>query len=355
MDPDHPEHDPGKAERYGDAIYRCYAQLDSVIGNLVTQAGTQVDVIIVSDHGFGFNQRGYHFLRPWLTKLDLLHPTESSSIKGKTGQLPAIVLREASAIADGIIPKRLRRNLMRLLPGGRAGLVRELHQAHCDWSRTKAYVDYIRPGIWINLRGREPHGIVDPGEEYETLRDALIERLADCRDLATGEPVVHAVRRAEDVYDGPYLHKGPDLAIEWNYEIIVTGLRCRDLEGREITIEEGADIVERRGVSGDHRLEGIFVAAGPHIKPSHKIKDAHIMDIAPTVLRLMGLSAPAYMDGQTLQDALKLDTLGVPAQSDISTIEEMYRWLGTTEGSLRFTDEENLMVEQRLRGLGYIE
>jgi predicted AlkP superfamily phosphohydrolase/phosphomutase len=355
MDPDHPEHDPHQAKQYGDAIYQCYAQLDSVIGDLIAQAGADADVMIVSDHGFGFNQRGYHFLRPWLTRLGLLHPIESSGIRGKTSQLPTAILREIAAVADGLIPKRLRRRLMRLLPGGRAGLVKELHQVHCDWSRTKAYVDYIRPGIWINLRGREPQGIVDPGEEYEALRDNLIDQLMDCRDLATGEPIVRAVRRKEEVYAGPHLYKGPDLAIEWNYDIIVKGLRYRDGAGQEIIIEEEADIVERRGVSGDHRPEGILVAAGPHIKPGREIKDAHIIDIAPTVLRLMGISAPAYMDGKVLEETLKLDPLEATAHSDISTIQEMYRWLGTAEESLRFSDEESLMVEERLRGLGYIE
>jgi len=357
MDPTHPGHDPRQAARYGDAIYRCYAQLDAVVGDLVAQAGPGADVIVVSDHGFGFNQKGYHFLGPWLTSLGLFYPVEGKGANGKARQLLTTALRETAAVGDGLVSKRLRRKLMALLPGGRAGLVKELHQVHCDWSRTKAYVDYIHPGIWVNLRGREPQGIVAPGREYEALRNELIERLLDCRDLDAGKPIVRAVKRREEVYSGPYLHKGPDLVIEWNYEVVISGLRYHDGTGREVIVREEADIVERRQVSGDHRPEGIFIASGPHIKTGQEISGARIMDIAPTVLKLMGVPIPAYMDGRALTEALRPDSLEVvTARIDetASTGEMSQRMEASTE-SLQFSDEEAAMVEERLRGLGYIE
>jgi predicted AlkP superfamily phosphohydrolase/phosphomutase len=355
MDPQHPDYAPGEA-RYSEAIYRCYAQLDAVVGDLVTQAGPEVNVILASDHGFGFNQRGYHFLNPWLASLGLFQPLKDRDAKGKARRLMATALREAAAVGDGLVPKTLRRKLMNLLPGGRAALVGKLHQARCDWSRTKAYVDYIHPGIWINLRGREPTGIVAPGSEYEALRDELIERLLDCRDVDTDQPIVKAVRRKEEVYDGPYLSKAPDLAIEWNYDIIVSGLRCHDRSGRELIVEKAADIVERRNVSGDHRPEGILIASGPQIKADQEISGAHIMDIAPTVLALMGQTVPAYMDGRVLVEALASDfSRAISARLDETTEDGVSPQMSAPAESLEFSAEEAAMVETRLRGLGYIE
>ncbi len=353
MDAQHPDHSPSRSE-YGQAIYRCYAQLDAVVGDLVTQAGSGVDVILVSDHGFGFNQRGYHFLNPWLSVLGLLHPAQDDSVQGKAKRLMTGLLREVAAVGDGLVPKTLRRKLMNLLPGGRAALVGQLHQVRCDWSRTRAYVDYIHPGIWINLRGREPAGVVAPGSEYEALRDELIERLLDCRDLGTGQPVAQAVRRREEVYHGPHLSKAPDLVIEWNYDIIVSGLRCRDRTGKELIIERAADIVERRNVSGDHRPEGILIAAGPHIKAEQQITGAHIMDIAPTVLTLMGQAVPAYMDGRVLAEALTAD-MAVSVRPDGATTGAPPSQMSAPTEGVEFSAEEAAMVKARLRGLGYIE
>jgi predicted AlkP superfamily phosphohydrolase/phosphomutase len=355
MDPEHPNHDSSKT-MYSKAIYQCYAQLDTVVGNLVTQAGPDVNVILVSDHGFGFNQRGYHFLNPWLTTLGLFHPLKDHDVKGKAKRLTATALREVAAIGDGLVPKTLRRKLMNFLPGGRAALVGQLHQVSCDWSRTKAYVDYIHPGIWINLCGREPAGTVAPGSEYEALRGELIERLSDCRDLDTDQPIVKAVRRREEVYHGPHLSKAPDLAIEWNYDIIVSGLRCYDRTGKELIVQQAADIVERRNVSGDHRPEGILLASGPHIKADQEISGAHIMDIAPTVLALMGQAVPAYMDGRVLAEALTTDfSRAASAQSDEIAADGVPRRMSAPAESLEFSVEEAAMVEARLRGLGYIE
>jgi len=355
MDPKHPDYDPGKT-MYGEAIRQCYAQLDAVVGDLVTQAGPDVNVILVSDHGFGSNQRGYHFLNPWLTTLGLFHSREDRNVKEKAKRLIATALREVAAIGDGLVSKTLRRRLMNLLPGGRAALVGQLHQVDCDWSRTKAYVDYIHPGIWINLRGREPAGIVAPGSEYEALRDELVERLSQCRDLDTHQPIVKAVRRKEEVYHGPYLSKAPDLAIEWNYDIIVSGLQCDDRTGKELIVEQAADIVERRNVSGDHRPEGILIASGPDIKAAQEVSGAHIMDIAPTVLALMGQAIPAYMDGRVLAEALTTNfSRAASAQSDEVTADGVLQQMTAPAESRELSAEEAAMVEARLRGLGYIE
>ncbi len=340
MDPSYPGFDPAEHARYGDTIARFYEQLDTAIGRLQAVGGPEMTTVILSDHGMGANQRGNLFLQPWLERLGYLKPAAS---------LGRQLLREAAHVADGLVSKRVRRRIIRALPGGRAGIVQQIGQPACDWSRTRAYVDYIQPSIWINLQGREPQGIVAPGAEYEDLRDELIERLAACRDVRTGKPVVNAVYRREEVYHGPELHRAPDLMIDWNYEVIVSGYRFLLPDGQEAVIDRGADVVERRNVSGEHRPEGILLLAGPGVQRGATIRGAQMADVAPTLLYLLGLPVPEAMDGRVLTAALD------PALLAAQPVRYARPEDAPAAGEHTFTAEEEEQVLRRLRDLGYID
>jgi predicted AlkP superfamily phosphohydrolase/phosphomutase len=148
-----------------------------------------------------------------------------------------------------------------------------------DWSRTQAYSLGNVGQICLNVAGREPQGCVQPGEEYEQLRDAIIARLYELRDPETGEQVVEQVYRREEIYQGTYLEMAPD--------IIFIPLRLEYFGFGEY--EFGSHkIIEpmRRGISGTHRLNGIFMAYGAKIEPGVKIEGANLVDLAPTILRL---------------------------------------------------------------------
>src|SRR6185436_5303195 len=71
---------------------------------------------------------------------------------------------------------------------------------------------------WINVRGREPQGIVEPGEPYQELRDRIIRELGSWKDPETGDPVVLRVHKCEELYSGPYVDRFPDLVVEWNLD-----------------------------------------------------------------------------------------------------------------------------------------
>jgi predicted AlkP superfamily phosphohydrolase/phosphomutase len=342
MDPRSADYSPEEHVRHGDAIQRFYSLLDEAVGKLCALAGPEVTTVVVSDHGMGPNQRGSLYLQPWLSSLGYLTPRSQ-------GGLGRRLLREAAHVADGLISKRLRRRIIRALPGGRAALVRSLHEPACDWSQTRAYDDYIRPCIWINLQGREPQGIVKPGAEYEDLRDELIDRLCAVRDLHTGLPVVNGVYRREEVYYGPEVQRSPDLIIDWNYEVIVSGYRSTLPDGREVVIDRPADVVERRNISGDHRPEGILILAGPGVRCGQTISGAQIGDVAPTLLYLLGLPVPEMMDGRARLDALD------PALVAARPLRMQAQEAAPVVGERTLSDEEEDQVLRRLRDLGYVD
>jgi predicted AlkP superfamily phosphohydrolase/phosphomutase len=325
-----------------------YQHLDRVVGRLCELAGPETTVIILSDHGMGVNPQSNLYLVPWLESLGLFqrHDQEDGWMSAAMDRL----LRGASALADGLLSKRMRRRILRWLPGGRSGLVSRLHKVPCDWSQTKVYTDYIQPSLWINLRGREPEGIVSPGAEYEALRDLLIEQLESCRDSGTGRPIVRGVYRREEVYTGPYVDRAPDLHIDWNYDLPpVAGYRYQDERSKMVTVGTPAEVVERRNVSGDHRPEGTLIMAGPPVRPGHQVTEAALADVAPTVLHLLGLPLPADLDGGVITEAL------APEYAKSHPVRHGKSTDASASPERAFSAEEAQQVEDRLRGLGYLD
>jgi predicted AlkP superfamily phosphohydrolase/phosphomutase len=170
-----------------------------------------------------------------------------------------------------------------------------LDELGIDWSRTVAWGEggyYSR--IFLNVRGREPEGIVDPSE-YERVRDELAERIAAIPD-ELGQPIETIVHKPEDVYPAA---KGvpPDLIVHFG-----------DLFWRAVgTVggDEGIHTFENDTGPDDanHAQEGLLIAAGPGITPGER-EGMHLLDVAPTVLDLLGLEIPANMRGQSLKHEL---------------------------------------------------
>jgi len=193
------------------------------------------------------------------------------------------------------------------------------------------------------VAGRERNGIVQPGEEYERLRDELTERLLDLR-WTDGERIVAAVHRREDLYSGPELGRIPDLIVEFrDYAWLGKG----NLTERTPTIADDISIKAHpdQHYAGGHRPDGIFVLAGPAARKGAELQ-AGIADVAPSMLYLLGEPVPASFEGRLLAEALDLRLLD--------------------EQPLEFADEEFAApavealespreVEERLRSLGYFE
>jgi predicted AlkP superfamily phosphohydrolase/phosphomutase len=160
--------------------------------------------------------------------------------------------------------------------------------------------------------------------------------LESLRHPETGQPLVDEIIPGDRVVHGPYAHRGPDLHIVMDgYRTIVFPLFATD-----------SHIVTRqiRGDSGCHRMHGILVASGPEIRAGETITDARIVDLAPTILHLMGLPVPDDMDGRVLTETL---TTPRPVEFRAVSVDDAGAEAGLSE-------EESTEVEERLRALGYL-
>jgi hypothetical protein len=234
-----------------------------------------------------------------------------------------------------LVPRRVKRAVPQALTsfGKVAGRI--------DWSRTRAYCPSAPgSGLWINLRGREPEGIVEPGAEYERVVAELCERLLAFRDPRSGERVVEAVHRREDIYHGPHATAGPDLLIETARTVcMVEGLGQRSL------MPAGRGPEER---TGNHARDGILVLHGPDVRRGETLPLAAIEDVAPTVLYLLGLPIDADMDGRVLTEALAPDRV---AAEPVVVADTPY---ASPESGFRYSEDDEKRIQDMLEGLGYV-
>ena len=219
-----------------------------------------------------------------------------------------------------------------------------------DWTRTRAYTLDVGEAaesrrIRLNLRGREPHGIIEPGAEYERLRESLMARLKDLRDGA-GRPVFAGVYRDEEAFPGPCRDDAADVVV-----VFSPGVAGTRTPGRT---EMTGPVVSRsaEGYSGKHERDGVLVVKGPPIKAGVEV-GAQIVDVCPTVLHLMDVPVPNDLDGQALWEIFTPTFRAArPAPTAVSVLPGRTPDAGR---SGQYTAEERRQVEERLRRLGYID
>ena len=186
----------------------------------------------------------------------------------------------------------------------------------------------------MNMAGREPNGIVTEAD-YETRRQEVIDALRTLAD-ENGRSLITKIILHEDVYHGPYAKYGPDIQlIIDDYNMIAFPMFATD--GNIIT-------QQIRGDSGCHRREGIFIACAPGIKQGETLSAANILDLAPTIMAMLGEPVPAIMDGQALTDLF-----AVPPAVTFDDRE----WTAVQQTQTLALEEE-AQVEERLRSLGYL-
>jgi predicted AlkP superfamily phosphohydrolase/phosphomutase len=183
--------------------------------------------------------------------------------------------------------------------------------------------------------GREPEGIIKP-EDYDELRNHIIEKLKLIVDEEEGRRVIECVYQSEDIYWGPHTKNAPDIVCIPHCEYTLND-RIKDKIFK--SCKAGRSF---------HRLEGIFILQGPGVKKGKRIIGAHIMDLAPTILYFLGLSISQGFDGKVLIEALEPDTLrGYPISAEDIPLE--------IEGvGFEMTATEKEEINKKLRGLGYL-
>jgi len=323
-----------------DVIHYAYEEIDGAIGRLLdAHADAGTTVLVVSDHGAG-PCRGAVNLDRWLEQRGWL-----ASRPHREGVVDTL-RRAALGLARRLASRRLRARLQRHAPAARQRLASVRMVEGIDWSRTRAYSWSDYGNLQLNVRGRQALGIVGPGEEYETARDELRDALLELRHPADGRPIVERVYKAEELYTGPHVDMAPDLlaqTTDYEYEII-TNLT----PGGPVPTETDAVVFPPPLRSGTHRAEGMLIASGPGIRRGARLEPASLVDMTPTILHLLGLPIPTYMDGHVIAGLLDPATLA----SRPPTYEEQE--LPDVAGDEPYSDEEATEVEKHLRDLGYV-
>jgi predicted AlkP superfamily phosphohydrolase/phosphomutase len=346
MDPAHPGHDPALAERFGDAILRVHQATEEAMHSLIEAAGGDTTVFVVSDHGGGPLLREV-YLNTWLRQsgwLALRQPGTSSSLYRDVMRRAGLTRDSLAGRFAGPLALKLRQIIPlslqhALLPSATPTLADAI-----DWAQTKAYSFGYVGQIYVNLQGREPMGIVQPGQEYKDLLAEITQALYELTDPEDGKQVVDRVYRRDEIYHGPYAELGPDLNVIMRNMSYITHLR-RELAGTEVF---GPVATQE---SGTHRPNGLLIASGEGIIKGVGGLDANVVDVTPTILSVMGVPLPGDLDGRVLREALR----GVPEGAQVSPIEGA---LDIPERPI-VTEWENEQDEQavidRLRQLGYLE
>jgi predicted AlkP superfamily phosphohydrolase/phosphomutase len=332
-DPASPRHAPSA---HADAIRRVYRALDAAIARLVAAAGDAC-VAVVSDHGSGGASDRVVHLNRYLAQ------------RGFLGFRPrgGAASRALRGLALRAVPFRLQGTLVRRAPEAAGRLEGGARFGGIDWARTRAYseeLDY-HPSVWINAAGREPEGTVRTGD-YTRTRDAVAGALRAWRD-DEGRAVVERVWRREELYHGPATALAPDLLLE-----LATpggyGPSCLRSVGpgralrRLAPAEHGAG--KGSGLNGAHRRDGMFLFAGPGVRPGGAVPAAAITDVLPTLLALTGLPLPLGLDGAPMARVV-----GQAARWEPDPLPE------TTRVPHPYGEGESREIAARLESLGYLE
>lgn len=321
---------------------RIYQQIDSFLSDALALTDENTTVLLVSDHGFGRAHLGRRCLNQLLAQLGLLRYRQGGR------RLKSQLLKDSLLFGRKLIPYWLQDPLARAFPRLHGRALHESEFSGIDWSHTQAFTRLYGGRVYINLEGREAEGIV-PIEEYGILHERIRGILLNLTDPATGSHVVRAVYRREDVYHGPYVEQAADLLIEWDDSVLRDSL-CYRVAGKSITVQSPGRRGRAKWVSGLHRPQGIFIAYGPHIKQRATVANACLYDIAPTILYLQGHPIPQDMDGKVLTDIFVEKQLrrhpvqySEPSKVGVRAVETV------------LDAKEARKIEDRLRGLGYIE
>jgi predicted AlkP superfamily phosphohydrolase/phosphomutase len=319
-----------------------YQQIDRFLASALQLVDDDTTVILLSDHGFAPAKAAVKLLNPLFERLGLL--SYHSGIERIRNRLSTRLVRWARRT----VPRRTGAALTAIFPRLAHAAANEHLYSSIDWPRTGVFATYTGGTVVVNLAGRQLGGIVPP-DEYDSVCERVRDILMNLSDPLTGDPLVQAVGRREELYDGPYLDQAADLTIRWNIEALRDSLGYR-AEGLQVVVRKSDRVDIDASWTAFHSYDGVFVAHGPGVKKGALIEGATLYDITPTTLHLQGLPVPEDMEGQVLTDLFTEYYL---------RRHPVLRSEATTDGKpmsgSHLDDDETRQIEERLRGLGYIE
>jgi predicted AlkP superfamily phosphohydrolase/phosphomutase len=308
MDGTHPAH-PGSTD-LGDTILRAYGLVDDGLAEILKRLDERTGLLLVSCHG-ARGAESFVALGDWL---------EQSGFSSTQAERGTSVQRALTGIGNEAYAflRALRRSGLGWLPNlvpprpkpvaASAKGTAPRAAKRLDWSATRVFCQSATSGgLRVNLRGREPEGIVAV-EDFDRVRREVRDALLQLVDPTSGRQVVRAVHFGEEAFRGPFAENGPDLVVEAAEPYCL-------VEGRD-----GAAIVDagrRDGQrTGNRTRTGIFVLVGRAARAGAEVAALDVCDVAPTLLHLLGLPVPNDLDGVVASAAIAHDTERVAPDLD---------------------------------------
>ncbi len=252
LDPKHPALTAGPAHMSAQVIEDLYKKMDAMLGRVMGKLPERSILLVMSDHGFKSFRRGVN-LNTWLFRNGYI------------------------ALKDG---------------------KQESGEWFCDvdWPRTRAYALGLG-GIYLNARGREAKGTVDPGNEASILRKEIANRLLALEDQeGGGEKPIRRMYDREEIFSGPYRENCPDLIVGYAEGYRASWDSVKGVVGTAV-IEDNV-----KAWSGDHCIDPEIVPGVLFSSRALNTDNPSIVDIAPTALALFGVDIPKHMDGRPIID-----------------------------------------------------
>ncbi len=301
-------------QKYEDTILKIYEKLDEKLGDIIKKFEHEISkdfsIVVVSDHGISSLKKILH-LNKYLEKKGHLKFKQKEEWK----EFQKNVLNKKVSYIFGKV----------------------------DWSKTKAYAIGKRGAIYINLRGREPKGIVNEGE-HENLIEKLKKDLKGIKDSETSEVIVEKVRSRDELFFGRNIQKAPDMLIFLKNGYFPFGYAFELDKPNWISVNDRPDLPFVTGIeSGD----GILCVKGKNIKTDVTSENSRIRDFTPTLLYLLGLPIPRDMDGRVVKEIFRESYLQEnPVIYEPSREQPRGRKQEFSKGNMR-------KIKERLEKLGY--
>jgi predicted AlkP superfamily phosphohydrolase/phosphomutase len=293
-DTSHPRH-AEVAAVCDDLLLTIYQAIDTALGKILQEVDAGATVILLANHGIGPKYGAQHLLEPILLGLGMSAP------RVEVPRPPS--LRER---ADPVLTR-----VWQSMPRPLKDLLQPLRHSAVDWvtgdRRPRSRIDRAASlcfpvqnnsasgAVRVNLIGREPAGLVQPGREYEALLERLTSEFLALRNDDTGLPVVDGAYRTDDLYPGQARSQLPDLLIEWACTAPVSAVSSPSLD--QVT----GDYDYCR--TGDHRPEGLYAARAPHLQAGTAGPVVTCLDFAPTLGAFLGVPLTG-LDGRAISALL---------------------------------------------------
>lgn len=299
LDRNHPKYDSKLAEPVRKMVEEIHIELDAAIGELNNAAGENALKLVISDHGFGPVYYGV-YVNNWLLEQQYMYFKNSPKVKTKywaykrglhTYNLLAIAkkLGIVNSIESAYSAKSRAISLLKMI---------SLSFDDVDWGRTKVYSFGNFGQLYLNMKGREPEGIVTEGEAPKLVKEVM-EKLRKLEDPATGKPMFDNIFSKQDVFTGEASETSPDIVF-FDSEMIYCAHRMFELGNNKLVSPHPV-------YSGNHKMDGILFMDGNDVRMLRdptKVRPK-LVDLAPTILHFMETSIPSDMDGRVLYEFFK--------------------------------------------------